>query len=92
MNISILFEQLINGITQGSVYALLALGFTMIFGTLRMVTFAHGEVYMIGAYVGFEMIRLLYPSFILGLAAALIATASARKKLGCSSLITSKPT
>ena len=75
MNIPILFEQLINGITQGSVYALLALGFTMIFGTLRMVTFAHGEVYMIGAYVGFEMIRLLYPSFFLALAAALIATA-----------------
>ena len=75
MNIPILFEQLINGITQGSVYALLALGFTMIFGTLRMVTFAHGEVYMIGAYVGFEMIRLLYPSFFLALAAALVATA-----------------
>jgi branched-chain amino acid transport system permease protein len=75
MNIQILFEQFINGITQGSVYALLALGFTMIFGTLRMVTFAHGEVYMIGAYVGFEMIRLLYPSFWLALAAALAATA-----------------
>lgn len=75
MDIQILFEQFINGITQGSVYALLALGFTMIFGTLRMVTFAHGEVYMIGAYVGFEMIRLLYPSFWLALAAALAATA-----------------
>jgi branched-chain amino acid transport system permease protein len=75
MDIQILFEQFINGITQGSVYALLALGFTMIFGTLRMVTFAHGEVYMIGAYVGFEMIRLLYPSFFLALAAALAATA-----------------
>ena len=61
-----MIEQLINGLTQGGVYALLALGFTMIFGTLRMVTFAHGEVYMIGAYVGFEMVRLLYPS--LGLA------------------------
>ena len=75
MDFQIFFEQFINGITQGSVYALLALGFTMIFGTLRMVTFAHGEVYMIGAYVGFEMIRLLYPSFLIGLAAALIATA-----------------
>ena len=69
------FEQLINGLTQGSVYALLALGFTMIFGTLRMVTFAHGEVYMVGAYVGFEMVRLLYPSFFLALLAALVATA-----------------
>jgi len=69
------FEQLINGLTQGSVYALLALGFTMIFGTLRMVTFAHGEVYMVGAYVGFELVRLLYPSFFLALFAALVATA-----------------
>ncbi len=70
-----MFEQLINGLTQGSVYALLALGFTMIFGTLRMVTFAHGEVYMAGAYVGFEVIRLLHPSFFLALVVALAATA-----------------
>ena len=70
-----MFDQLINGLTQGGVYALLALGFTMIFGTLRMVTFAHGEVYMIGAYMGFEIIRLLYPSFILAIMVALVATA-----------------
>jgi branched-chain amino acid transport system permease protein len=69
------FEQFINGLTQGSVYALLALGFTMIFGTLRMVTFAHGEVYMMGAYVGFEIIKLLYPSFFLALIVAMVATA-----------------
>ncbi len=75
MDFQILFEQFINGITQGSVYALLALGFTMIFGTLRMVTFAHGEVYMIGAYVGFEAIRLLHPSFLLALAVAMAGTA-----------------
>ena len=70
-----MFEQLINGLTQGSVYALLALGFTLIFGTLRMVTFAHGEVYMVGAYVGFEIIRLLHPNLLLSLGAALAATA-----------------
>jgi branched-chain amino acid transport system permease protein len=69
------FEQLINGLTQGSVYALLALGFTLIFGTLRMVTFAHGEVYMVGAYVGFEIIRLLHPNLVLSLGGALAATA-----------------
>ena len=70
-----MFEQLINGLTQGGVYALLALGFTLIFGTLRMVTFAHGEVYMVGAYMGFEIIRLLYPSFLLAIVVALAATA-----------------
>jgi branched-chain amino acid transport system permease protein len=72
---STMFEQFVNGLTQGSVYALLALGFTLIFGTLRMVTFAHGEVYMVGAYVGFEMIRLFYPSFLLAIFAALVVTA-----------------
>ncbi len=75
MDLQIFLEQSINGITQGSIYALLALGFTMIFGTLRMVTFAHGEVYMIGAYVGFEIIRLFHPSFFLALGVALAATA-----------------
>lgn len=70
-----IFEQFVNGLTQGAVYALLALGFTVIFGTLRMVTFAHGEVYMMGAYVGFEVIRLFHPSFFLALAVALAATA-----------------
>jgi len=73
--ILIVFEQLINGLTQGAIYALLALGFTLIFGTLRMVTFAHGEVYMIGAYMGFEIIRLLYPSIVLAMLVALVATA-----------------
>lgn len=71
-----MFEQFVNGLTQGGVYALLALGFTLIFGTLRMVTFAHGEVYMLGAYVGFLSIKLFYPSFLLALALAMIATAA----------------
>lgn len=70
-----MFDQLVNGLTQGSIYALLALGFTMIFGTLRMVTFAHGEVYMIGAYVGFEVMRLVHPNFVLAIIVALAATA-----------------
>lgn len=70
-----MLEQFINGLTQGSVYALLALGFTMIFGTLRMVTFAHGEVYMVGAYVGFLTVKLLYPSLLLALLTAVLATA-----------------
>jgi branched-chain amino acid transport system permease protein len=70
-----MLEQLINGLTQGSIYAILALGFTLIFGTLRMVTFAHGEVYMVGAYVGFEVIRLLHPSFFLAIMVALAVTA-----------------
>lgn len=45
-------QQLINGLTVGSVYALIALGYTMVYGILGLINFAHGEIYMIGAYLG----------------------------------------
>ena len=48
-----LLSQIVNGLTQGSLYALVAIGFVIIFGTMNLVTFAHGEVYMIGAFVGY---------------------------------------
>ena len=69
-----MFEQLINGLTQGSVYALLALGFTVIFGTLRMVTFAHGEVFMVGAYIGLSLFTYFSPNFFFALVIVLLAT------------------
>ncbi len=47
-----LLQQLINGLTLGSVYALIALGYTMVYGILELINFAHGEIYMIGAYLG----------------------------------------
>lgn len=50
-------QQLINGITWGSIYALIALGYTMVYGVLRLINFAHGDVYMVGAFVGFYSIR-----------------------------------
>lgn len=46
------FQQIINGLTVGGVYALIALGYTMVYGVLELINFAHGEVYMIGAYLG----------------------------------------
>lgn len=46
------FQQLINGITLGAVYALIALGYTMVYGILGLINFAHGEIYMMGAYLG----------------------------------------
>lgn len=46
-------QQLINGLGQGSIYALIALGYTMVFGVLRFINFAHGDVYMLGAFAGF---------------------------------------
>ena len=47
---------LLNGITQGSIYALVALGYTMVYGIIKLINFAHGEFYMIGAFVGFVCI------------------------------------
>lgn len=46
-------QQLINGLSLGSIYALIALGYTMVYGVLRLINFAHGDVYMIGAFVGY---------------------------------------
>ncbi|HMK48937.1 MAG TPA: branched-chain amino acid ABC transporter permease [Thermodesulfovibrionales bacterium] len=45
-------QQLINGVTVGSVYALIALGYSMVYGILELINFAHGEIYMLGAYLG----------------------------------------
>jgi branched-chain amino acid transport system permease protein len=45
-------QQLINGLTVGSVYALIALGYSMVYGILELINFAHGEIYMLGAYLG----------------------------------------
>ena len=49
-------QQLFNGLTLGSTYALIAIGYTMVYGIIGMINFAHGEVYMIGSYVSFIVI------------------------------------
>lgn len=49
-------QQLINGISLGSIYALIALGYTMVYGIIKLINFAHGEVFMIGAFIGFYSI------------------------------------
>lgn len=68
-----LAQQIINGLVLGAVYALLALGYTMVYGILQLINFAHGEVYMLGAYLGIIVIGALtspgMPS--LGIAATL---------------------
>src|SRR5277367_4397530 len=47
------FQQVINGLSVGAIYALIAVGYTMVYGVLRLINFAHGDVYMIGAMTGF---------------------------------------
>lgn len=54
-----LLQQLINGLTLGAVYALIALGYTMVYGILGLINFAHGEIYMIGAYLGIIFLGFL---------------------------------
>jgi len=54
-------QQVINGLTAGSVYAVVALGYTMVYGIIQLINFAHGEVVMIGAMVAFTVINALVP-------------------------------
>jgi branched-chain amino acid transport system permease protein len=74
-------QQLINGLTLGSIYALFALGYTMVYGILLMINFAHSEIFMIGAFCGFWVLAALpvmryfsVPLFILVFAAAMLAS------------------
>jgi branched-chain amino acid transport system permease protein len=54
---SFFFQELVNGITTGALYSLVALGFSMVYGVLKLLNFAHGDLYMIGAYIGFFIIQ-----------------------------------
>jgi len=57
---------LINGLVEGAIYALIALGYTMVYGILGMINFAHGEIYMMGGYAGILMVGLLVTGGIVG--------------------------
>ena len=65
--ISILPQQLVFGLTLGTVYGLIALGYTMVYGVLLMINFAHGEVFMIGAYIGWAILSTLLANVVGGL-------------------------
>lgn len=72
-----LFQQLINGLALGSVYALLALGYTMVYGIIQLINFAHGEIYMIGAFAGFysssKLNLPLLPTLLIAMSASALA-------------------
>lgn len=77
------FDQLVNGLTTGSIYALIALGYTMVYGVLQLINFAHGEVFMIGAFAGYGVLLALGgheisgAMIVLALVLALIAAGTA---------------
>ena len=70
-------QQLVNGLTAGSVYAVVALGYTMVYGIIQLINFAHGEVVMIGAMVAFTVINVLAAGGMPPLAVVLIGTSAA---------------
>ena len=63
-------QQLINGLTLGSIYGLIAIGYTMVYGIVGMINFAHGEVFMIGAFIALIAILSLFALGHLGAAGA----------------------
>ena len=72
MNWDLFVQLLVNGLTVGSVYALIALGYTMVYGVLKLLNFAHGEVYMIGAFIGFGVLSLSGGAFELSISVVLL--------------------
>ncbi|CAG9620923.1 branched-chain amino acid ABC transporter permease [Sutcliffiella rhizosphaerae] len=66
-------QQLVNGVSLGSIYALIALGYTMVYGIVKLINFAHGDVFMVGAFIGFYSITVLdlgfFPALLISMAA-----------------------
>jgi len=58
--LTLLPQTLVNGLTLGSVYALIALGYSMVYGILKLLNFAHGDIYMIGAYLGYGVFLMAF--------------------------------
>jgi branched-chain amino acid transport system permease protein len=77
MDFDILLQQILNGLVLGSVYALVALGYTMVYGILQLINFAHGDVLMVGAMVGVTAVGVLAGSGLPGPAILVIALACA---------------
>ncbi len=75
------FQQLLNGLSLGAIYALLAIGYTMVYGVLRFINFAHSDVFMVGAFIGFYAAKVIPPGSIGG-GLAILAAAMA----GCAIL------
>lgn len=70
-----LLQQMVNGVSLGSIYALIALGYTMVYGIIKLINFAHGDVYMVGAYIGFAVTTFANLSFLPALIISMVASA-----------------
>lgn len=69
-------QQIINGLSLGSIYALIALGYTMVYGIIKLINFAHGDVYMVGAYIGYFCMTTFhlgfFPSLLIAMAGCIL--------------------
>jgi branched-chain amino acid transport system permease protein len=72
-----MMQQLINGLSLGSIYALLALGYTMVYGVIKLINFAHGDIYMLGAFWGYYVLRYWHVNFWVALLSAMVVSAFA---------------
>lgn len=70
-----IFQQVINGLSLGSIYALIALGYTMVYGIIKLINFAHGDVMMVGAYSGWFAITVLHLPFLPALIFSMVSCA-----------------
>ena len=71
----LLMQQLVNGLAVGSIDALIALGYTMVYGTIKLINFAHGDVYMMGAFIGYFAVMVLKMNVFVALLVAMVACA-----------------
>jgi branched-chain amino acid transport system permease protein len=80
--LDVFLQQLLNGVSLGAIFALIALGYTMVYGVLRFINFAHSDVFMVGAFAGYYLGRLVPEHSIWGGLAALAAAMAACAVLG----------
>ncbi|HFH9921801.1 TPA: branched-chain amino acid ABC transporter permease [Streptococcus suis] len=71
-----MLQQLVNGLILGSVYALIALGYTMVYGIIKLINFAHGDLYMMGAFIGYYLINAFQLNFFVALVLTMVLTAA----------------
>ena len=74
-----LLQQLINGLVIGMIYSLIALGYSMVFGILGFINYAHGEIFMLGSFIGWMLLRFAGLNFVVAMVGAMLITAL----LGC---------
>lgn len=73
--LNVFVQQIINGVSLGSIYALIALGYTMVYGIIKLINFAHGDIYMVGAYVSFFAVTMANMSIVPALLISMVVTA-----------------